>query len=208
MHYSEVPRHPLGLPPGSVRAIIALQIVLTFWLLLLVPEDRKIQIPLNFYFLLMLIMIYFTSHGKSIAKKSDATPSPLWLPGGSIRFIILGGTMAVIGYALYLASADPDAPSRLQRLNPSEAQLHEWKNYLGALLIGFFLGFTVKVLPFRHGWAYLSFQAWVAILAMFSLVLDMILQTVVRTSLADKDGFVIWQTAVTGIAAFYYGSRS
>jgi hypothetical protein len=210
VHYTEIPRHPLGLPPGSVRAILALQVVLTFWLLLLVPEDRKVQIPLYLYFLVALVMIFFVSHGKSIAKKSDPTPSPLYLPGGSVRFLIVAGTAAVLGYLAYLHQTNPDVPNRFDRLNPTMAQLEYWKFYVGALLIGFMLGYAVRVMPFRHGYAYQSFQAWIAILAMFSLTIDMIFQVFINTTLVDKLGIgvVYWQTAVTGIVAFYYGSRS
>lgn len=210
MHYSEIPRHPLGLPPGSVRAILALQVVVTFWLLLLVPEERRVQIPLYLYFLVALVMIFFVSHGKSIARKADSTPSPLWLPGGSVRFIVVGGTLVVLGYLTYLGFTHPDAPSRFDRLNPTLEQLKDWKFYVGALLIGFFMGYAVRILPFRHGMAFQSFQAWIAMLAMFSLVADMILQVFIKTTLADNlgSGFVYWQTAVTAISAFYYGSRS
>jgi hypothetical protein len=210
VHYTEIPRHPLGLPPGSVRAILALQVVLTFWLLLLVPEQQKVVIPLYLYFLVALVMIFFVSHGKSIARKKDPTPSPLYLPGGSVRFIIVAGTAAVIGYLTYLRQTDPDAPNRFDRLNPTMAQLEYWKFYVGALLIGFTLGYAVRVLPFQHSYAYQSFQAWTAILAMFSLTADMIFQVFINTTLVEKLGLgvVYWQTAVTGIAAFYYGSRS
>ncbi len=204
MHYSEIPRHPLGLPPGSVRAILAIQIVVTFWLLLLVPDEQAVQIPLNLYFLLALVMLFFVSHGKSIALKEDKTPSPLWLPGGSIRFLVIAGTAATIAYL------GVNNPERFSRMNPKPEQLLELKNYVAALGIGFFLGYAVRVMPFRHGWGFQSFQAWVAILAMFSLLIDLVLQVFIRTTLTERfgTGFVAWQTAVTGIAAFYYGSRS
>ena len=58
-------------------------------------------IPLNLYFLLSLVMVFFVSHGKSIARKGDATPSPLWLPGGTLRFVILAGTAAVFAFVLF-----------------------------------------------------------------------------------------------------------
>ena len=90
------------------------------------------------------------------------------------------------------------------------AQLEYWKYYVGGLLIGFFLGYAVRVLPFRNSYGYQSFQAWIAILAMLSLVVDMIFQVFISTTLVEKLGIgqVYWQTAVTGIVAFYYGSGS
>ena len=43
------PRPPLGLPPGSIRGLLSLQIAIVFWLLLIIPSDpdRKIPIPLG-----------------------------------------------------------------------------------------------------------------------------------------------------------------
>ena len=116
----------------------------------------------------------------------------------------------MLGYLAYLGHSNPDAPSRFDRLNPTVLQFENWKHYLGGLMIGFFLGYAVRILPFQHSAAYQSFQAWIAMLAMFSLVIDMILQVFIRTTLTDKlgVGFVYWQTAVTGMVAFYYGSRS
>ena len=51
-------RYFLSLPPGSVRAILAIQIVGLFWLLLLLPPERSMPtIPLYLYFLLGLVLI-------------------------------------------------------------------------------------------------------------------------------------------------------
>jgi len=202
MVVTEAPRPPLGLPPGSIRGILALQIVIILWMLMLAPDDRSIAIPLNLYFLLSLVMMFFVAHGKSIARRDEPTPSPLWLPGGTLRFIILAGTAAVFAYVGY------NHPDRLDRLTPSPDQLKNWKYYLGALAIGFVLGYGVRVLPFRHGWAFQAFQAWIAIIAMATMFLEVIFQVIINISLADRIDPVSWQTAVTGIVAFYYGSRS
>src|SRR3954470_5861070 len=141
------PRPPLGLPPGSIRGLLALQITIIFWILLLAPKEdmeRVKEIPLNLYFLLAMVMVFFVAHGKSIARRADPTPSPLWLPGGTLRFLILAGTAAVIAY---VAVKHPD---RLDRLTPNPEQLPDWKYYLAALAIGFVLGYATRILPFRH----------------------------------------------------------
>ncbi|HKA05949.1 MAG TPA: hypothetical protein VKD71_01745 [Gemmataceae bacterium] len=199
---TNAPRPPLGLPPGSIRGILALQIVIIFWMLLLAPDDRAVPVPLNLYFLLSLVMVFFVSHGKSIARRDEPTPSPLWLPGGTLRFIILAGTAAVFAYVIY------DHPERLDRLTPNPDQMKNWKYYLGALAIGFVAGYGTRILPFRHGWAFQAFQAWIAIIAMATMFLEVIFQVIINFSLADRIDPVSWQTAVTGIVAFYYGSRS
>jgi len=197
-----VPRPPLGLPPGSIRGLLALQIVILFWVFLLAPAERVTPIPLNLYFLLSFVMVFFVSHGKSIARKDDATPSPLWLPGGTLRFVILIGTGAVFAYVLYAR------PDHIQRLTPHPDQLKNWPYYLGALAIGFVLGYGTRILPFRNAWSFQSFQAWMAIIAMALLFLDMIFQVIINFSLPNPIDPLAWQTIVTGIVAFYYGSRS
>jgi len=196
------PRPPLGLPAGSIRGILAVQITVILWMLLLAPDDRPIQVPLNLYFLLSLVMVFFVGHGKSIARRDEPTASPLWLPGGTLRFVILAGTAAVFGYIAY---AHPD---RLERLTPSPEQLKNWKYYLGALAIGFVLGYGTRILPFRHAWSFQAFQAWIAIIAMAIMFLEFVFQVFINISLTNRFDPVPWQAAVTGIAAFYFGSRS
>jgi hypothetical protein len=199
------PRPPLGLPPGSIRGLLALQIAAIFWILLLAPNedlDRVKEIPLNLYFLLAMVLVFFVAHGKSIARRAEPEPSPLWLPGGTLRFLILAGTIAVLVFVKV------NHPERLDRLTPSPKSLEEWKFYLGALGIGFFLGYGTRILPFRHAWMFQAFQAWIAIIAMAILFLHLIFEVIINISMPEPIQAVAWQTAVTGIVAFYFGSRS
>jgi len=196
-----VHRPPLGLPPGSIRGLLAIQITAIFWMFLLTPSET-VRIPLNLYFLLALVLVFFVAHGKSIARRDEPTASPLWLPGGTLRFLVLAGTAAIL---VYVAVSHPE---RLDRLTPHPDQLKNWKSYLGGLGIGFFLGYGTRVLPFRHAWAFQAFQAWIAIIAMAILFLHIVFEVIVNFSLTVPIDAVAWQTAVTAIAAFYYGSRS
>lgn len=199
------PRPPLGLPPGSIRGLLAIQITAIFWILLLAPNEdmeRIHEIPLNLYFLLAMVMVFFVAHGKSIARRAEPTPSPLWLPGGTLRFLILAGTIAVLVYT------GLNHPDRLNRLTPKPEQLGDWKYYLAAVAIGFFLGYGTRILPFRHAWMYQAFQAWIAIIAMAILFLHMLFEVIINLSLPNAIEPVAWNTAVTGIVAFYFGSRS
>src|SRR5438067_7732094 len=136
------PRPPLGLPPGSIRGLLAMQITIIFWVLLLAPKENFVPVPLNLYFLLAMVMVFFVSHGKSIARRAEPTASPLWLPGGTLRFLILAGTAAVFAYVIV------NHPDRLERLNPHPDQMKNWKYYLGGLAIGFVLGYGTRILPF------------------------------------------------------------
>jgi hypothetical protein len=196
------PRPPLGLPPGSIRGLLALQITAIFWILLLVPNEDAVPIPLNLYFLLAMVLVFFVAHGKSIARRDEPTPSPLWLPGGTLRFLILAGTAAV------LAFVGLNHPDRLNRLTPKPDSLDEWKYYLGALGIGFFLGYGTRILPFRHAWMFQAFQAWIAIIAMAILFLHLVFEVIINVSMPEPIKAVAWQTIVTGVVAFYFGSRS
>jgi hypothetical protein len=196
------PRPPLGLPAGSIRALLAIQIVLIFWVLLLVPSDQFVPIPLNLYFLLSLVMMFFVSHGKSIARHDEPATSPLWLPGGSIRFLILAGTAGVLIYTYV------NRPENLDRLTPRQEDLANWTYYLGALGSGFVLGYITRVMPFRNAWAYQSFQAWVAIIAMAIIFFELIFRIFINPNLNVPVEARAWQTAVTAVVAFYYGSRS
>ena len=195
------PRPPLGLPPGSIRGLLALQITIIFWMFLLVADEHA-GIPLNVYFLLSLVMVFFVSHGKSIARRGEPTASPLWLPGGTIRFLILAGTAAVFAFVAI------NHPDRFERLNPKLDQLAGWRYYLGGLGIGFVLGYGTRLMPFRHSWGFQAFQAWTAIIAMATLFLHLVFEVIISTSLDIPIDAVAWQTIVTGITAFYYGSRS
>lgn len=193
---------PLGLPPGSIRGLLAIQITAIFLLLLVVPVDKIIPMPLNVYFLMSLVMVFFVAHGSSIHSRDNPLPSPLYLPGGTLRFLILA---SVVGSVVYLGLKHPE---RFDSLTPDATQFAHWKHYLGSLAGGFFVGHLLKVIPIRHGWVFQSFQAWSALIAMFTLFLETILQVFVKTTLADKLDFVSWQCAVIAISAFYFGVRS
>src|SRR5436305_322609 len=91
-------RHPLGLPAGSVRAALVLMIVVPFWLILLFPHpDRPLQVPLFFYFMLGLVMLFFTAHSH-LTVGGVVHQQPWGLPGAVFRWFIVLGTAAVLGY--------------------------------------------------------------------------------------------------------------
>src|SRR5262249_17199047 len=117
------PNPPLGLPPGSVRGLLSVIIVAELWLLLLLPRNapQLVRVPVHLYMLLALVLLFFAAHGRSIARKADPTPSPLYLPGGTLRFIIIGGTIATVVY-LFIN----DREQLIQRLTPAADQVQYW----------------------------------------------------------------------------------
>src|SRR5262245_7370799 len=82
-------RHPLGLPPGSVRALLSLIICGLFWVLILLPPEKAVPIPVFLYFLLSLILVFFVAHGSTIGRASGSLRSPWHLPRGTFRVLIV-----------------------------------------------------------------------------------------------------------------------
>jgi hypothetical protein len=200
---STVEHNPLGWPAGSIRGLLSLLIAAQFWLLLMLPESKKVPIPLTLYLMLTLVGMFLVSHGKSIATRSDPAPSPLGLPGGTLRLLIIGGTIAVIGY-LYT-----NEPERLmQRLRPSEAQIQYWPDIIVAFVGGFFLGYLTRIMPFRRNWFFQAILAWTAMIAMGLLVVEIFIRAFIDPTLKEKLDLHLWGVVVTAIVSCYFGARS
>lgn len=93
-------RHPLGLPPGSVRGLLTFMVLGIFWTLVVVSRHRDIYIPAYLYYLMFLILgHYFATRGNTAAAGGES--HPLYLPRGSIRLLIVLGFVAVVGWDFY-----------------------------------------------------------------------------------------------------------
>src|ERR687885_2390173 len=126
-------RHPLGVPAGSVRAALTLMIVILFWLLLLLPPDKTVSVPLSLYFLLGLVLLFFASHGSSIAEEGSAQASPWYLPRGTFRWLILLGSAAVVGWQWY---SHPDVLLERLTLPRDVDRVRQWPFLLLSLTGG------------------------------------------------------------------------
>ena len=85
---------PLNLPRGSVRALMALALLGILWAIMLM--GREIPLPLA-YVTLVILGHYFGVRG-AVAPGVEGAPggkSPLYLPRGSIRALIILGFAAV-----------------------------------------------------------------------------------------------------------------
>src|SRR5262249_7828786 len=109
-------RHPLRLPAGSLRALLAMLIAGLFRLLLLLPAEKQMPIPLFLYFLAGMVLMFFVAHGNSIS--ANGQPPPWGLPRGTFRFLLIVGTIGVIAAYIYLRNSSP-----LPRLVPNAEQL-------------------------------------------------------------------------------------
>lgn len=89
--------HALGLPGGSVRALLALIVFATIWALLALKPDRAVP-PYLRDLLFIILGHYFATRRRSGADDPDGVvsgPPPLFLPKGTIRFVSILGFLGV-----------------------------------------------------------------------------------------------------------------
>jgi hypothetical protein len=200
----------LGLPSGSVRAALALQIALLFWLILLFPpgklvnpQDKLLHVPLFLYFLLGLVLAFFAAHGHTIAPVGSGQPSPWHLPRGVLRVLILLVTVAVVGWRWY-----SDFDGLRDQLTPPATQLPQWPELLLALAGGYGLGWVSRLGPWRRSPAFQDVQAWVSLLAMLGLGAEVLVHLFINPTLGQALVRPLWEAILTAIVAFYFGVRS
>jgi hypothetical protein len=202
-------RHPLGLPEGSVRSLLALMVCGTIWAMLLAPEQNPQPIPLYLYYLMFLILgHYFAVRGHAPHVSGPRNWAPLFLPRGTIRLVLFLGFVAVIAWGFY------NDPSFLERLTPNVSK----QPLLLVVVVGaFLLGVLVSRLG-RHLMArpeglppwFQDIQAWLALLAVLLLSADVIYRFVVYPSLAPENRREVpnWEGVLAAVVAFYFGARS
>jgi hypothetical protein len=197
-------RHPLGLPAGSVRALLAMMVAALFWTLLLIPEDKGFTIPLFLFFLTAVVLLFFFAHGKSISAEPDQKP-PFGLPRGTFRGLIILGTAAVLGFYVYRYNQSP-----LPRLVPKPEQLEQWPGLLIALAAGLGGGWLVGRGPWRKSMMFQDFQAWLSLLAMIGLVIETVFVLLINPNLRQehKVDLSFGECILTGVVSWYFGARS
>jgi hypothetical protein len=89
--------HALGLPAGSVRALLAVLVFATVWGMLLVRPSQ--EVPDYLRDLMFVIMGHYFATRKQTAAVAvpgeEPGPPPLFLPRGSIRLVLAAGSVAV-----------------------------------------------------------------------------------------------------------------
>lgn len=202
-----VRRHALGLPAGSIRAAHVLVIVGITCALILNPRDIAIDIPAYLIYLLFLILGHFyAAHGTSIASRDSGQPSPLYLPGGTIRFLVIAALGATIGWKL---SQNPDALQ--QQFERSLEGLKE-QPYLPVVIVAaFFVGVVLRGIVGRTNppqWLQ-DFEAWISLLALVGLGIAGVLHLIVTASLEiPLLSLPKWEGILGAVIAFYFGERS
>jgi hypothetical protein len=205
------PRHALGLPAGSIRALLALMVLALIWTLMLLPEERKVGIPLYLFYLMFLILgHFFAAHGHSIAGPTTGPGHPLYLPRGSLRTLIIAGFLGVFAYRYYVTR---DWQTMLRLNQPILEQPYLPLVLLGAFFVGVIVGraFHRAMMHTPGGLPWLQdLEAWVALLATLGLGAEILIQLVINPSLAPEKQLSLpgWQMALASIICFYFGVRS
>jgi hypothetical protein len=197
-------RHPLGLPAGSVRAVLALIVLGSMWALMFFDKE----IPLYLIYLMFLVIgSFFAAHGYSIAGPGHA--SPLHLPRGTLRTLIILGFVAILGWRYY---NNPDWHSLLNLKEATKEQPYLPLVLLGAFFAGILVARIVHLLSRAQGPApwFQDIQSWVALLSALGFAGLVLVQFVINPGLRE-DQQLSMKTAETilgALVAFYFGARA
>jgi hypothetical protein len=207
-------RHALGLPAGSIRALLAFGILGYLWLLgwlleRLPPQENKEQYrqaSLTFIYLQFLMVLilahFFTAHGHTIGSQVSER-SPLGLPRGSVRFLLLAGYLGLVAW-LYHSQTKFEIPET----GPVVVLLLV---LVGAFFLGHVLTAVVRTLSrgILPAW-FQDIQAWLAILALLLLGIVLLIRLVINTSvpLERQIGLGPMEATLAGLVGFYFGARS
>jgi hypothetical protein len=192
-------RAPLGLPPGSVRALLSVGIAAAFWLYLSHPKVD--HVPLYLQFLALSVLLFFASHGRTIGRPHDH--SPWYLPKGTFRVLLIAGTIGVIVWQ-YLQ----DPKEMMKRMRPYDTELDYWTSLFAGTIGGFCLGWLSSRGPWRNTAAYQDLVAWVAVIAMFLLVGEAMWKIFIDPARTIIEERTIWETILLTVVSCYFGTRS
>lgn len=204
----EPTRQPLNLPAGSVRSLLVLMIVLTACvIILLAPATNPKPLPPYLLYLLLLALgAFFAGHGHSYSRKGSDDPSPLHLPRGTIPVLVVAALIATVVYKVTQAR---EAWDELFQVSIDRIKLEP---LLPVIIIGgFFLGLIARAIFGRNPRAFWAqdLQAWIALVALVLMTVDVLLQLVINVSLREVQlDLSKWEAFLAGVVAFYFGARS
>jgi hypothetical protein len=196
--------HALGLPAGSIRALMALIVFGCLWAFVVLHPDQEVPDYLRDV-LFIILGHYFATRGRQ-ATEAEAGPPPLFLPAGTVRFLLVAGFVAT-GVVLHLQG-------RLLAIsrNPAVVTLF--------LALGFILGVVVqqvwrKVTGGRRPPRFVEdVRALVSLAATVFLVVliwDRFAPQASQWGLDQRDlglGKIRLPQLAAAVVGFYFGSRS
>jgi hypothetical protein len=198
-------RHALGLPAGSVRAVLAIGVLGLLWYMAFTSKGSA-KLPTEFVYLQMLMTLvlasFFASHGGTIGKHVSRS-SPLGLPSGTMRFLLLGG-YAGLTYFLFAHRENVEFEA--------EISLHV-VHFLALILSAFFIGHVVTLLVRAFGGGTIPFwyqdlQAWASIVSLLGLAFLFVAHVINLNVRPDQQIGGVINVILAGIVAFYFGART
>ena len=192
-HWRQI--HALGLPSGSVRALLALGVVGTVCGLLLRAPERPL--PEHLESLLFVVLgHYFAARGQAASDPAGGPP-PLWLPRGSVRLLLVTA-LVTVGVLV---------------IRQGGLQLHRGLFTL-LLVFGFLLGLLLtRVVTFwqrrrpGHNRWFEDLRAVIGIGAVAALGVQTFVGVLPGPEVIGF-GNLGAEQALAGLAGFYFGSRS
>jgi hypothetical protein len=199
-------RQALGLPAGSIRAILALGVLGLLWLFVWQYNEQQ-RPPLEFiyleYLMLLILASYFTAHGKTIGTQVSRR-SPLGLPSGVVRVVLIAGYLGLAAYMWYYNRYQFDQEITAQPLVLVPLLLL-CTFFLGHICTGIVRWVSGAVLPP----AYQDIQAWLALLALLLMAGLAMFHLFIRPTLTTPyDVPVAVEATLAAIVGFYFGARS
>lgn len=186
------PRHPFGLPLGTIRAFLALLICVFVWMVLLLPGEQKL--PLSHFFLMALVLLAFGTAGESAFMP--------WL----LRAVFVGGSVGVVLYSLV---RDTDS---LRKLTPTTDEFAAWWGpFLAVLAGGFALGRLLRFALGRESVVFQTIRAWLSVIGLVMMVLEFVLFLAfsAQPKPSAQDEFLhVWQAVQLGVVSAYFGTRA
>lgn len=195
------PRHALGMPAGSVRAILTLIVVAMICAILLLPGEKPIPAYL-IHLLYMMVGHYFATRGHS---RSQGAGHPLYLPPGCVRLIIIVTLALTIGWRFTNDRAGLEA-----QLTASVESFRAQPLLPMIVLGGFFAGALVRMVLGRYersAW-FLSFEAWIALISVLLMCVAVLIHLVIDPNLSERLHLPDWEAFLAAVVAFYFGERS
>jgi hypothetical protein len=200
-------RHPLGLPLGSVRALISLVIAVHFWMMLVIPKpenvgEKAFHVPINLWFLMLLSMVFFVAFNPFGSSDEDEDVR-MGAPAIVLRAIILIVTGVVLVYE-FLNHQE----RLLERLTPTgENVSKQWVACGLSLLGGLLFGKIMKLFPFQESQGYRAIISWLALLASIMALVLFVTETFIQPNLQQNVDLLVLQCITTALTAFYFGAR-
>jgi hypothetical protein len=200
-------RHALGLPAGSVRALLGFMVIGLIWTLMLLNKE----VPAYLQYLMFMILGHYFAARRPAQPAEVREPTPLYLPRGVIRSLIVLGFCGVI-VGLYLLHNDTPEDLLEDLRNPSGR-----KQFLPLLLVAaFFAGLVMAKVghwlePYRTARHWLQdIEAWLALIAVMLLTLEVMIQLVINPSLPPERQINLWhlEHILAAIVGFYFGART